>query len=40
LTAGFQWDAAAAVSTALLVISLVVLVGANVFSRRYQRWLL
>jgi sulfate/thiosulfate transport system permease protein len=40
LTAGFEWDAAAAVSTALLVVSLVVLVVANVFSRRYQQRLL
>src|SRR3984957_15601808 len=37
LTAGFEWTAAAAVSTALLVISLVVLVVANVFSRRYEK---
>jgi sulfate transport system permease protein len=40
LTAGFEWDAAAAVSTALLVVSLVVLVTANVLSRRYQQRLL
>jgi sulfate transport system permease protein len=40
LTAGFQWTQAAAVSTALLAISLVVLVSANVFARRYQRRLL
>jgi sulfate transport system permease protein len=40
LTAGFLWTQAAAVSTALLVISLVVLVTANVFSRRYQKRLL
>jgi sulfate/thiosulfate transport system permease protein len=40
LTAGFLWTQAAAVSTALLAISLVVLVTANVFSRRYQKRLL
>ncbi len=40
LTAGFLWDDAAAVSTALLVLSLVVLITANVLSRRYQRRLL
>jgi sulfate transport system permease protein len=40
LTAGFQWTQAAAVSTALLAISLVVLVTANIFARRYQRRLL
>lgn len=40
LTSGFLWTDAAAVSTALLVISLIVLVSANVFSRRFQRRLL
>ncbi len=40
LTAGFEWTAAAAVSTALLVLSLVVLVTANVLSHRYQKRLL
>jgi sulfate transport system permease protein len=40
LTAGFFWADAAAVSTVLLVISLVVLVTSNVLSRRYQRRLL
>ncbi len=40
LTAGFEWTAAAAVSVALLVISLVVLVTANVVSHRYQKRLL
>jgi sulfate transport system permease protein len=40
LTAGFFWTDAAAVSTALLVISLAVLVSTNVLSRRYQKRLL
>jgi sulfate/thiosulfate transport system permease protein len=40
LTAGFEWSAAAAVSVALLVLSLVVLVTANVVSHRYQKRLL
>lgn len=40
LTAGFLWTDAAAVSTALLVISLVVLISANVFARRFQKRLL
>jgi sulfate transport system permease protein len=37
LTQGFLWVDAAAVSTALLVLSLVVLVTTNVLSRRYQK---
>ena len=40
LTAGFEWSAAAAVSVALLVLSLVVLVTANVVSHHYQKRLL
>lgn len=40
LTSGFQWTQAAAVSAALLVLSLFVLITANVFSRRFQRRLL
>ncbi len=37
LTQGFLWTDAAAVSTALLVISLVILVATNVLSRRFQK---
>jgi sulfate transport system permease protein len=37
LTQGFLWTDAAAVSTALLVISLVILVASNVLSRRFQK---
>ncbi|HEV7958689.1 MAG TPA: ABC transporter permease subunit, partial [Acidimicrobiales bacterium] len=37
LTQGFLWTDAAAVSTALLVISLVILVTSNVLSRRFQK---
>jgi sulfate transport system permease protein len=40
LTSGFLWTDAAAVSTALLVMSLAVLVTANVFARRFQKRLL
>jgi sulfate transport system permease protein len=40
LTAGFLWVDAAAVSTALLAISLVILVTTNVVSRRFQKRLL
>jgi sulfate transport system permease protein len=37
LTQGFLWTNAAAVSTALLVLSLVILIASNVFARRFQR---
>jgi sulfate transport system permease protein len=37
LTQGFLWTDAAAVSTALLVLSLVILVTSNVLAHRYQR---
>jgi sulfate transport system permease protein len=37
LTQGFRWTGAAAVSTALLLISLAVLVSSNVLARRVQR---
>src|SRR6202453_1452933 len=37
LTQGFLWTDAAAVSTALLVLSLVILVTTNVLAHRYQR---
>jgi sulfate/thiosulfate transport system permease protein len=37
LTQGFLWTDAAAVSTALLVVSLVILVASNIFAHRYQR---
>ena len=37
LTSGFLWTDAAAVSTALLVLSLVVLVTTQVLSRRFER---
>jgi sulfate transport system permease protein len=37
LTQGFLWTDAAAVSTALLVLSLVILVATSVFANRYQR---
>ena len=37
LTQGFLWTDAAAVSTALLVLSLIVLVATSVLSRRYQK---
>jgi sulfate/thiosulfate transport system permease protein len=37
LTQGFLWTNAAAVSTALLVLSLVILIATNVFARRIQR---
>jgi sulfate/thiosulfate transport system permease protein len=37
LTQGFLWTDAAAVSTALLLISLIILVATNVLSRRYQK---
>ncbi len=37
LTQGFLWTDAAAVSTALLVISLVILVTTNILSRRFQK---
>lgn len=37
LTQGFLWTDAAAVSTALLVISLVILITSNVLSRRFQK---
>jgi sulfate transport system permease protein len=37
LTQGFLWTDAAAVSTALLLISLIILVATNVLSRRYQQ---
>jgi sulfate transport system permease protein len=40
LTSGFLWTDAAAVSTALLAISLFILVTSNVLSRRYQKRLL
>src|SRR5580692_2666989 len=36
LTQGFLWTNAASVSTALLVLSLVILVATNVFARRFQ----
>jgi sulfate/thiosulfate transport system permease protein len=37
LTQGFLWTDAAAVSTALLVLSLVILITTNVLAHRYQR---
>jgi sulfate transport system permease protein len=37
LTQGFLWTDAAAVSTALLVLALIVLISTNVWSRFYQR---
>jgi sulfate transport system permease protein len=37
LTQGFLWTNAAAVSTALLVLSLLILITTNVFARRIQR---
>jgi len=37
LTQGFLWTDAAAVSTALLVLSLIILVASNVLAHRYQR---
>jgi sulfate transport system permease protein len=37
LTQGFLWTNAAAVSTALLVLSLLILIATNVFARRIQR---
>jgi sulfate transport system permease protein len=37
LTQGFLWTNAASVSTALLVLSLVILIATNVFARRIQR---
>jgi sulfate transport system permease protein len=37
LTQGFLWTNAASVSTALLVLSLLILVATNVFARRIQR---
>jgi sulfate transport system permease protein len=36
LTQGFLWTNAAAVSTALLVLSLIILIASNVFARRFQ----
>jgi sulfate transport system permease protein len=37
LTQGFLWTNAASVSTALLVLSLIILIATNVFARRFQR---
>jgi sulfate transport system permease protein len=37
LTQGFLWTNAASVSTALLVLSLVILIASNAFARRFQR---
>jgi ABC-type sulfate transport system permease component len=36
LTQGFLWTNAAAVSTALLVLSLIILIASNVLARRFQ----
>jgi ABC-type sulfate transport system permease component len=37
LSQGFLWNDAAAVSTALLLLSLLILLTSNVFARRIQR---